>query len=140
MLRAVAYANIIAMYKVEVKHEKDLLFSVKSSNYEFVIDAKARDGITPPDTLLAALASCIGVYIRKYSEGGKLGLENFEILAEAEFSKEPPLSFKEIKVSIDLKGAKLDERRKDALLEFVKNCPVHNTLEGKPQVEIKIYD
>ena len=60
MLRAVAYDIIIAMYKVEVKHEKDLLFSVRSSNYEFVIDAKAKDGITPPDTLLAALASCVG--------------------------------------------------------------------------------
>ena len=65
-------------------------------------------------------------------------MENFEILAEAEFSKEPPLSFKEIKVSIDLKGAKLDNRRKEALLEFIKNCPVHNTLEEKPEVEINI--
>jgi len=126
------------MYAAEIKHLKDFSFSVNSSGCEFVIDAKGKDGITPPDTLLAALASCIGVYIRKYSEGSKLGLENFSVHAEAEFSKEPPMCFKEIKVSIDLKGAKLDDRRLKALVEFIKNCPVHNTLAAHPSVEIKI--
>lgn len=128
------------MYKVEVKYLKDSSFSVKSSGQEFIIDAKGKEGITPPDALLAALASCIGVYIRKYSEGAKLGLENFEVWAEAEFSKEPPVSFKEIKIVINLKGIKLDERREKALVEFVKNCPVHNTLEGAPVVRIRLSD
>lgn len=128
------------MYKVELKHIKDFQFSVKSSGYEFAIDAKDKDGISPPDTLLASLASCIGVYISKYSEGSKLGLNNFEISAEAEFQKEPPFLFKEISVSIDLKGIKLDERREKALLEFIKNCPVHNTLEAKPEVIVKLKD
>lgn len=38
----------------------------------------------------------------------------------------------------DLKGAVLDERRRKALLEFVKNCPVHNTLKVNPLVDIKL--
>ena len=56
---------------------------------------------------------------------------------EGEFAKDP-YSFKVINVSIDLKGEKLDERRSKALLEFIKNCPVHNTLKGNPEVEIKL--
>jgi uncharacterized OsmC-like protein len=128
------------MYKAGIKHLKDYSFSVKSCGQEFIIDAKGEVGITPPDTLLAALASCIGVYIRKYSEGSKLGLDNFEVWAEAEFPKDPPMSFKEINIFIDLKGIKLDERRVKALLEFVKNCPVHNTLEGAPAVKIRLAD
>jgi uncharacterized OsmC-like protein len=39
-------------------------------------------------------------------------------------------------VAIDLKGLQLDERRRDAFLRFIKNCPVHNTLKGSPLIEI----
>lgn len=129
--------NLREMYRVELIHNKDFAFSVKLGNYEFIIDAKG-NGLTPPDVLLASLGSCIGVYIRKYAEGAKLDLNNFKITVEAEFAKEAPLSFKAINVFVDLKSATLDERRKKALLEFIKNCPVHNTLKGNPEVEIKL--
>lgn len=126
------------MYKAEVTHKKDFIFSVKSGNHELAIDAKGKEGITPPDALLASIGSCLGVYIRKYAEGSGLALENFSINVEAEFVKETPMCFKVINVAVDLKNSSLDERRKPALLEFIKNCPIHNTLKGNPQVEIKI--
>ena len=125
------------MYKVDIIHSKDYTFKAQSAGNEFSIDAKGKDGATPPDVLLASVASCLGVYVRKYAEGAKLDLSGFKISAEAEFAQEP-LSFKVINVSIDLKGAKLDERRNKALLEFIKNCPVHNTLKGNPALEIKL--
>ncbi|TRZ93761.1 OsmC family peroxiredoxin [bacterium] len=56
----------------------------------------------------------------------------------ADLSKETPICFRNIAVSIDLKGTKLDTRRIQAMLEFIKNCPVHNTLKNNPEVEIKI--
>ncbi len=125
------------MYRVSITHEKDHKFLTKSGDYEFVIDAKAK-GLTPPDALLAALGSCVGVYIRKYAEGAKLDLANFDITVEAEFSKEAPMSFRTIDVVVNLKDAQLDERRKQALLTFVKNCPVHNTLKLNPEVRIHL--
>jgi len=125
------------MYKVKVSNSGTSTFNVESKDYKFIIDTKG-GGITPPDTLLASMGSCIGVYIKKYSEGSNLGLVNFDIIVEAEFSKEPPICFKEISVSIDLKEIKLEERRKKALLEFIKNCPVHNTLINKPDVNLEI--
>ena len=121
------------MYHVDIESNPDWSFGVKAGSGAFVIDMK-NNGITPPDALLAALASCIGVYVRKYAEGAQLALGKFSVSAEAEFSKDP-LCFKLIKVSVDLKGLQLDERRKNALLEFIKNCPVHNTLKSAPQVE-----
>ncbi len=126
------------MYRVDIQHKKDLTFQVKSGGHEFSIDAKGHDGMTPPDILLSSLGSCIGVYIRKYSEGAKLGLEDFSVILEAEFTKEPPMRFGRIDVVIDLKGIVLDERRRGALLQFIKNCPVHNTIEGSPVVEVKL--
>jgi len=125
------------MYSVEVTHRQEMVFDISSEDHTFVIDAKAGEGATPPGVLLASLGSCVGVYLRKYSEGSGLRLENFRITVKAEFTPSP-LSFKTIQVAVDLKGADLDERRQKALLEFVKNCPVHNTLKGDPAVEIKI--
>ena len=125
------------MYRVDITNSGDSLFRVKSKDYEFVVDTKG-DGITPPDALLASLGSCIGVYIRKYAEGAKLGLREFSLSVEADFSQEKPVCFRLINVKVDLKGAKLDERRINALLEFIKNCPVHNTLKLNPQIEVNM--
>jgi len=125
------------MYRVEVTHNRDMAFSVKAGESEFSIDAKGK-GLTPLDALLAGLGSCIGVYIRKYAEGSKLQLENFKVNVSAELSKESPFSFRYINVEIDLKPGLIDERRQKALLEFVKNCPAHNTLKSNPVIEFKL--
>ncbi|MBU0548073.1 MAG: OsmC family protein [Candidatus Omnitrophica bacterium] len=125
------------MYKVEIVHNQDLAFSVKAGESEFTVDAKGR-GLTPLDALLAGLGSCIGVYIRKYADGSKLSLENFKINIFAELSKESPLAFRQISVEIDLKSCSIDERRQRALLEFIRNCPAHNTLKANPLIEFKL--
>lgn len=125
------------MYSVEVTNGPGSTLIAKSKDAQISIGLDGKS-ITPPDCLLASLGACVGVYIRKYIQGAKLPLENFSIKVCGQFPQEPPAVFREIRIDIDLKGAELDERRKKALLEFVKNCPVHNTLEVKPQVEIKI--
>lgn len=125
------------MYKVQITHNQDLAFTVKSGESEFIIDAKGK-GLTPLDALLAGLGSCLGVYIRKYAQGSKISLENFKLNVFAELSNESPFSFRKINVDIDLKNSGLDERRQKALLEFIKNCPAHNTLKGNPLIEFKL--
>lgn len=125
------------MYKVEIENSGGSDFRVKSKDYEFIVDTKGK-GVTPPDALLASLATCLGVYIRKYFEGAKINCPGFKIGAEADFSKEPPFCFRAISLSVQLEGVTLDERRKKSLLDFMKNCPVHNTLKADPQIDINI--
>lgn len=125
------------MYSVEVTNGPGSTLIAKSKDAQIQIGLDGKS-ITPPDCLLASLGACVGVYIRKYAQGAKLPLENFSIKVSGQFSQEPPACFKEISIDIDLKGAELDERRKKALLGFIKNCPVHNTLEVKPRVDIAI--
>lgn len=125
------------MYRVDISNHGDYRFDVRSKDHEFAVDIKGK-GVTPPDALLASIGSCLGVYIRKYAEGTRLDIKDLDIAVWAEFSKEAPICFRKINVSIDLKGAALDERRKNALLEFVKNCPVHNTIKNNPEVDISI--
>lgn len=125
------------MYHVEISNSNDTIFKAKSKDSEFIIDTKGK-GITPPDALLASLGSCIGVYIRKYAEGARLELGEFTITVDAEFSEDKPMRFKDINVSIGLKGLKLEEQRKKAAIEFIKNCPVHNTIKNNPSVNVRI--
>jgi putative redox protein len=125
------------MYHVDIINSGDSTFKVKSNDYELVVDTKG-NGITPPDALLASLGTCIGVYLRKYAEGARIDLKQFSISVDAEFSKEPPYCFRQINVKVDLKGLKLEENRKEGLLRFIKNCPVHNTLKVDPLVEIEV--
>jgi len=125
------------MYHVDITNTGDYAFSVKSKDYEFAVDVKGK-GVTPPDALLASIGTCIGVYLRKYAQSAKLALPAFKIKVDADFSKEPPVCFRKIEVSIDLEGVALDERRVKAMIEFLKNCPVHNTLKNNPEVEIKV--
>lgn len=123
------------MYKVEVSNKNGYTFNVKSKDYEFTVDLNGH-GMTPPDTLLASLGSCIGVYIRKYADGAKLALGEFSVTVEADLGKEAPYYFRQINVGVNFKPAEIDERRKSAILAFIKNCPIHNTLKNNPVIEI----
>ncbi len=125
------------MYSVEVSNSGDSIFRVSAEGHEFPIDTKGQ-AISPPAVLLASLASCLGVYIRKYCSGSGLELPGFTVKAEAEFSDQAPVCFREIRIRVDLKGAQIDSRRRDALLSFIKNCPVHNTLKASPHVEVDL--
>ena len=125
------------MYKVQVRHNQALAFTVRTNESEFIIDAQGK-GLTPLDALLAGLGSCVGVYICKYAQGAKLNLVDFKVDVSAQLSSDAPFSFRTISVEIDLKNSGLDERRQKALLEFVKHCPAHNTLKGNPEIEFKL--
>jgi len=125
------------MYSVNITNRGDSSFTVRSKNIEFKIDTQGA-GISPPDTLLASIGSCLGVYILKYSQSAGLNLGEFSINVEANFEKTPKVHFKDINVSIDLKNFSMDEQRKKAFLSFIKNCPIHNTLELTPNINIKV--
>lgn len=126
------------MYKVVVNGRNSTEFKVRAGNYEFNIDSEGNNGITPPDTLLASLASCIGVYIRKYCRNTSIDLKEFEITVEGELSGDKPVSFRKIYAKIDFKGAPLDEMRRRSVISFIKNCPVHNTLKNPAEILTEI--
>ncbi|MDP2943022.1 MAG: OsmC family protein [Candidatus Omnitrophota bacterium] len=126
------------MYHVDITNSGDYTFKAKTqSGDELTIGAKT-EGINPLTTLLAGLGSCIGVYLRRFIEGTKLPIRDFSITLDAELVKESPMRFKEINISVDLKGARLDEGKKRAMLEFIHNCPAYNTLKHDPVININL--
>jgi len=126
------------MYHVQVNSAGGYLFDVQAKGGALKADMRGVSGITPPDLLLASLGTCLGVYLQKYAEGARLTLKEFSIAVTADFAQEAPVCFRKISVNIDLKGLKLDTRRQSALSEFIKNCPVHNTLKNNPEIGVNI--
>jgi len=125
------------MYCVEISGRDGYVFDVKTRDSAFTIAAK-EGNVRPSEALLASIASCIGVYIRKYAEGAKLEIGEFTVTIKSEFGKERPIYFRHIDISVDLKGFRLDERRREAFLRFIKNCPVHATLKSNPEIKIDL--
>ena len=125
------------MYRVEITNSGPTAFTVKANTYEFIVDQKG-SGVTPSDTLLASLGACIGVYIRKYCDGAKIALSDFAIVVEAAFEREPSAHFSQINVAIDFKQNRIDERRMQSLMAFIKNCPIHATLHSNPNITITV--
>jgi putative redox protein len=127
----------MGLYKVDITNSGTSQFNVKSKDYSFIIDTQGQ-GVTPPDALLASLGSCIGVYLKKYLDNGKMAYSGFSISVEAEFRKDAPVGFDIIKILVDVRGAEIEDRRRQAIMDFIRNCPVHNTLELKPDIRIEI--
>lgn len=126
------------MYKVQVKNRGGSEVYVKSQSGEFTVDTDAKTAVAPLDTLLAALGSCMSFYIRKFAKSANIQMDLFTVDAEAELVSDKGYRFKDIRVSIDLNGSAIDDIKKQSLIQFVKNCPVHNTLRNMPEIDIKV--
>ena len=125
------------MYHVDVSCKEGSVFNVTSGAAKMTVDLTEKN-FGPLPTLLAALGSCVGVFLRRYAEDMKLPIKEFSVSVDAELVKAPQMIFKEISVSIDLKGAQIDEAKKEGLIRFVQHCPVGNTLRGTPAVNVKL--
>jgi len=126
------------MYKVTVTNDRTATYRVQADDYKFSISQNTGEGISPMSTLLASLGACMCVYTNKYLEGTKLDIKDFTVNVEAEFGEEKPLAFRSIRATVELKGQPVDEDRKKALINFLKNCPVHNTLKINPSIEMQV--
>lgn len=124
------------MYKVEARHTNDMRFEVKGKEGNVIVDGRG-GAISPLEILLSSLGTCIGVYIRSFAEKMKMSIEHFIVQVWSDLTKEAPYRFKDIHVSIAIKEGQLEEGKKEALLHFVKNCPVHETLRISLKIEVE---
>ena len=127
--------------EITVKYAGKQKFIAHAGRHQVVIDQPIEkggndEGMNPLEIFLVALGACAGVYAKSYCKNARIDASNLQISVSSDLSPDAPKRFKDIKVRIDL-GQNPGERQ-NALLNFVKNCPVHNTLVGKPSVEFEI--
>ena len=93
------------------------------------------EGMSPPEFLLASLATCAAYYAAQYLKARGLPADDLTVRVNAEKAAQPArlASFQ-----IDVMAPGLDDHHQTGILRAVKACLIHNTLLGLPRIEIAV--
>jgi uncharacterized OsmC-like protein len=124
------------MYQASIENKGDSKYYAATRHSSFVLDTEG-NGANPIDTLLASLCGCVGHYVRDYLVERRIAHGGFSVNAEAGNASDNA-SLGGIRINIDLKEVKLDQRQVSELMDFVGNCKVHKILSKNPGVAISL--
>ncbi|WP_421874830.1 alpha/beta fold hydrolase [Marinoscillum sp.] len=124
----------------------DFVTEITAGQHQLIADEPEGSGGTdlgpsPYGYLLSALGACTAMTLRMYANYKKLKLEEVEVrlthdkihVEDGEQSESAKGKIDQIKRIIHLEGdLTADERKR--LVEIAEKCPVHKTLEGKPEI------
>ena len=127
--------------EVSAKYLGAAKFEVSARGHRAICDQPVDNGgsdsgMTPPELLLASLATCAGYYAAQYLNARKLPAEELQVRVNAEKALHPA-RLGSFQIEVQVPG--LDERHREGLERAVKTCLIHNTLLGAPTLEIVIH-
>ena len=115
-------------------------FEVAARGHRVICDqpldnAGSDEGMSPPEFLLASLATCAAYYAAQYLNTRKLPADDLRVRVIAEKALQPArlASFQ-----IEVTAPGLDAHPEAGILRAAKTCLIHNTLLGRPTIEIAI--
>ncbi len=115
-------------------------FEVRARGHRVICDQPADNGgsdagMTPPEFLLASLATCAAYYAAEYLKARRLPAEDLRVRVSAEKAKQPArlASFR-----IEVTAPGLDDHHQAGILRAAKACLIHNTLLGQPGIEVVV--
>jgi putative redox protein len=124
--------------EVSAAYLTDSRFEIFIRNHRLISDQPVDNGgadlgPTPPEFLLASLASCAAYYAAQYLKARQLPASDLRVSVQAEKALHPArlASFR-----IEITAPDLDQRHQEGLLRAAKACLIHNTLLGRPAVEV----
>ncbi len=126
--------------KVTVKHTGNVAFEAETRGHRLICDQPetnrgADTGMTPPELLLASLATCAAYYAVEYLRTRNLPMDGIEVTVEAEKATAPArIGAFRIMVQVP----ELEPRHQEGVLRAAKSCLIHNTLLHAPQIEIAL--
>ena len=126
--------------EVNARHLGNSKFEICARGHRLICD-QPRDnggsdaGLTPPEFLLASLATCAGYYAAEYLNTRRLPAGDLSVRVVAEKAQNPArLGSFRIEVTVPA----LEERHQIGISRAVKSCLVHNTLLLAPKIEIAV--
>jgi uncharacterized OsmC-like protein len=127
--------------EVQVTHLGKVRFNVQARNHSLICDQPAENkgedsGMTPPELMLASLASCAGYYAVEYLKTRGLTETGVRVSVKADKLKGPARLGNFI-VQVRCPVA-LTEEQTLALTRSVEHCLIHNTLLNPPQITLEI--
>jgi len=91
--------------------------------------------MSPPEFLLASLATCAAYYAVQYLKARHLTAPDLKVQVSTEKASQPArLAFFRIEVI----APGVEEPHQTGLLRAVKACLIHNTLLGQPKIEVAV--
>ena len=124
--------------EVTAQYLGDSKFEVAARGHRLICDQPVDNGgsdagMSPPEFLLASLATCAAYYAAQYLQTRGMPAEDLGVRVIAEKALKPArlASFR-----IEVTGPVLEERHQAGMLRAVKACLIHNTLLGEPSIEI----
>jgi putative redox protein len=126
--------------EVLAQYIKDSKFEVAARGHRVICDQPVDNGgsdagMSPPEFLLASLATCAAYYAAQYLKARKLPAEDLKVRVTAEKALQPA-RLASFRIEVTVPG--LDDHHQAGILRAVKSCLIHNTLVGSPAIEIAI--
>lgn len=126
------------MLETTVNYLDGVKFEVTTRGHKVLCDQPAENagtdaGMSPPEFLLASLATCAGYYAAQYLRARSLPAENLRVRVAAEKAPDRPARLGSFRIEVTTPA--LDERHREGMLRAVKACLVHNTLLQPPSIE-----
>ena len=127
--------------EVTVEHLGAVQFEIKARQHTIACDQPFEnggfdEGMTPPELLLASLASCAGFYAAQYLRKFKLATEGTRVRVLADKAKDPArLDNFRIEIETPLE---LTVQHRQGVERAVHHCLIHNTLLYPPKITIDL--
>jgi uncharacterized OsmC-like protein len=127
--------------EVTAQYLDDSKFEVAARGHRVICDQPVDNGgsdagISPPEFLLASLATCAAYYAAQYLKTRKLAAQDLKVRVSAEKSTQPA-RLASFHIEVTVSG--LDDHHQAGILRAVKSCLIHNTLLAGPSIEIAIH-
>src|SRR5689334_25159823 len=112
-----------------VQYLDGVKFNVAIRGHNVVCDQPVENkgddaGISPPEFLLASLATCAGYYALEYLRVRSLPTDHLSVRVNADKLKQPA-RLGNFRIEVDT--PELEPRHQEGILRAVKSCLIHNT-------------
>lgn len=127
--------------EVKVMQAEDVRFTVEARGHTLVCDQPQDNGgtdqgMTPPELMLASLATCAAFYAAQYLKARSLADGGVEVRVTAEKLK-PPARLGNFQINVSCPVA-LTPEQEQGMMNSVHHCLIHNTLLTPPQIDIHL--
>ena len=127
--------------EVTVEHLGAVQFEIKARQHTIISDQPVEnkgydEGMTPPELLLASLASCAAFYAVDYLVRNNIAREGVKARVTADKVK-GPFRVDNFKIEVEVPGD-LSEAHVKGVEDAVHRCLIHNTLLHPPKMEVAI--
>jgi uncharacterized OsmC-like protein len=128
--------------EIQVEHLGSVQFEIKTRGHSIISDQPLEqggfdEGMTPPELLLASLASCAAYYAAQYLRKHKLASEGTHVRVTCDKVKDPVARLDNFVIEVE-SLVELSQHHRKGVRDAVEHCLVHNTLLHTPKITLKV--